>query len=436
MKPNAACLFACWISILAFTGLTVPQASADWPQFRGPNRDAVSQDAKVPSTWSASENLKWKLDLPGQGASSPVIWGDTLFVTCFSGQEESGDVSRLVRHVIAVDRTTGKKLWQKDFAAPHPDDPWQGMIREHGYASSTPVTDGKVLYVHFGKGGVVALDFSGRELWRADTGKESNQRRWGAGGSPLLWQNLLIVNASDEGQALVAFDKTTGKQVWRQESSLLDLAFSSPQVLKRKDGKEDLLFAAPGELWGMNPASGKLRWYAETGLTGNISPDPLTQDETVYVFGGFPGTGRVAVQAGSKGAVAASGILWRDNSSSYVPTPVLHDGRLYVVNDQGFAWCADAKTGAELYRERVGGGSTGRGRGKPFYASPILVGDKIFAVSRRQGTFVLAAKPQFEVLATNVIAGDDTDFNATPAVSDGCLFLRSNQGLYCVGSGK
>ncbi|WP_156346403.1 hypothetical protein [Verrucomicrobium spinosum] len=115
---------------------------------------------------------------------------------------------------------------------------------------------------------------------------------------------------------------------------------------------------------------------------------------------------------------------------------MLYHGHLYVVNDQGFAWCADAKTGAEVYRERVGGGSAGRGRGKPFYASPILVGDKIFAVSRRQGTFVLAAKPQFELLATNVIAGDDTDFNATPAVSDGCLFLRSNQTLYCVGSGK
>ncbi|MEZ0389408.1 MAG: PQQ-binding-like beta-propeller repeat protein [Verrucomicrobium sp.] len=416
--------------------LSLLPAPANWPQFRGPNRDATSQETQVPAQWSNSQNLRWKLDLPGAGASSPVVWGDKVFVTSFSGQEESGDVSGLVRHITAVDRLTGSKLWQKDYPTPNAEDPWQGMIREHGYTSSTPVTDGKALYVHFGKGGLVALDLNGKELWKAPTGKNSNQRRWGSGGSPMLWQNLVIINASDEDQSLMAFDKTTGQRVWRQGSTLLDLAFSSPQLLKQKDGREDLVFAAPGELWGMNPGSGKLRWYALTGLDGNISPDPLVENDMVYVFGGFPGTGRIAVKAGVSGEVPSSAIAWRDNTSSYVPTPVLHDGRLYVVNDQGFAWCADAKTGTEIYRERVGGGSTGRGRGKPFYASPVIVGDKIYAVSRRQGTFVLAATPKFEVLATNLIPGDDTDFNATPAVSDGCLFLRSNQTLYCVGAGK
>lgn len=412
---------------------TLSEASENWPQFRGPNRDAVSPDARVPVKWSAGENLRWKLALPGAGASSPVVWEDKVFVTCFSGQKDSGDVSGLVRHVVAVDKTSGRVLWQRQYPTPHPEDPWEGMIREHGYASATPVADATGLYVHFGKGGVVALDFDGREKWRADTGRESNQRRWGAGGSPLLWQNLVVVNASDESQALIAFDKATGKQVWKQESSLLDLAFSSPHVLRRKDGREDLLFAAPGELWGLNPASGKLRWYAETGLTGNVSPDPVLLGETVFVFGGFPGTGRVAVRAGTKGAGAAGDLLWRDNTSSYVPTPVLYGEHLYVVNDQGFAWCVEASSGREIYRERVGGGSGGRGRGKPFYASPVVAGNRLYAVSRRQGTFVIAAEPRFQILATNVIAEDETDFNASPAISGGCLFLRSNQALYCIG---
>jgi outer membrane protein assembly factor BamB len=211
---------------------------------------------------------------------------------------------------------------------------------------------------------------------------------------------------------------------------LLDLSFGSPRLLKRKNGAEDLVFAAPSELWGLNPETGKLRWYVETGLTGNVSPDAVFAGDLICVFGGYPSIGRVGVKLSdnNKGE-----IIWRDNNSTYVPTPVVHDKNIYWVSDQGFANAIDAASGKALYKERLGGGSTGRGRGKPFYASQVIVGDKVYAVSRRQGTFVIAAKPTFEVLATNLIEGDDTDFNATPAVSDGCLFLRSNKALYCVG---
>lgn len=411
-----------------FLGLTLQ--AADWPQFRGPNGEARSDDTRVPVKWSATENLKWKLALPGPGSSCPVISGNKVFLTCFSGHKENGDVSGLVRHVVCVDKTTGKQLWQKDYPAGSPEDPAQGMIMEHGYASNTPVTDGEHLFVHFGKGGVVALDMDGKELWKAPTGKESNQRRWGSGGSPILWKNLVIINASDEAQSLMAFDTATGKLAWKQTASLLDLSFGTPRLLKRKSGAEDLVFAAPGELWGLNPETGKLRWYAETGLNGNVSPDAVFAGDLICVFGGYPSTGRVGLKLNDDNK---ADIVWRDNNSSYVPTPVVHDKSLFWVSDQGFANAVDAASGKALYKERLGGGSQGRGRGKPFYASEIAVGDKIYAVSRRQGTFVIAAKPTFEVLATNVIEGDNTDFNATPAVSDGCLFLRSNQALYCVG---
>jgi outer membrane protein assembly factor BamB len=459
MKPH--------LLYFALFAATTCLSAGDWPQFRGPNRDGVSTDANVPLTWSATENMKWKLDLPGPGSSSPIVTGGKVIVTCFSGNKDDGDVSGLVRHVVCVDKATGKKLWQKDYPATHPDDPSRGMIMEHGYTSNTPAADGEHIFVHWGKGGVVALDMDGKELWKADTGTESNRMHWGSGGSVLLWKDLVIVNAADEAQALIAFDKATGKQVWKQSASALEMAFSSPRLFKQADGREDLVFAASGELWGMNPATGKLRWFASHGLQGNVAPDPVQAGDVFCIFGGYPQTGRVAVKAGVTGEVSESNVVWRDNNSSYIPTPVLHDGKLYVINDQGFAWCADVKSGDMLYRERAietggspsdngggpggrppgggapgapggggpGGGGGGRrgGGGKPFYASPIVIGDKIVDVSRKQGTFIYTAKPQFDKPTINVIAGDTTDFNATPAVSDGCLFLRSNKALYCVG---
>jgi len=413
---------------LLFLGISLQ--AADWPQFRGPNGEARSDDAAVPLKWSATDSMKWKLALPGPGSSSPIVSGNKVILTCFSGHKDNGDVSGLVRHVVCADKATGKLLWQKDYPAGSPEDPSQGMIMEHGYASNTPVTNGKNVFVHLGKGGVVALDMDGKELWKAPTGKESNMRRWGSAGSPILWKNLVIINASDEAQSLIAFDTATGKVAWKQTAGLLDLSFGSPRLLKRKSGAEDLVFAAPSELWGLNPETGKLRWYVETGLTGNVSPDAVFAGDLICVFGGYPSIGRIGVKLSenNKGE-----IVWRDNNSTYVPTPVVHGKNIYWVSDQGFANAIDAASGKALYKERLGGGSTGRGKGKPFYASQVIVGDKVYAVSRRQGTFVIAAKPTFEVLATNIIEGDDTDFNATPAVSDGCLFLRSNKALYCVG---
>ena len=440
----------CYGAICAIV-FSASQASANWPQFRGPNGDAVSEDKSVPLKWSVSENMMWKFDLPGAGSSSPVIWGDRVFVVCFSGEKENGDVSGLIRSVVCVDRKSGKQLWKKDYAAPQPEDSWQGMIREHGYASNTPVTDGKAVYVQLGKGGVVAIDFDGKELWHAETGRESNQRRWGSAGSPVLWKNLVIVNASSEAQAIFAFDAATGKQAWKQSASLLELAFGTPRLHQRKDGHDEILFAAPSEIWAMNPENGKLRWFAQHGLTGNVTPDPIVVGDTVCVFGGYPGLGRVALKIGDKGEVSQSDIIWRDmTNSTYIPTPVAHEGKLYCVSDSGQAWCIDAANGNLIYRERCGsggagaqpqqrpggpgGGRRGGGGGKPFYASPIIVNGNVVAVSRKQGTFVYPAKPEFSGPTVNVIAGDDTDFNATPSVSDGCLFLRSNKALYCIGA--
>jgi outer membrane protein assembly factor BamB len=182
----------------------------------------------------------------------------------------------------------------------------------------------------------------------------------------------------------------------------------------------------------LNPDTGKLRWYAETGIDGNVSPSVVSADGLVFVTGGFPRQGSAAVRTGGKGDVTKTHLLWSSQNASYVPSPVVHNGHLFVVSDQGFATCMEAKTGKVIYKERLPGASeSGRG-GKPFYASPVLANGHLYAVSRRNGTFIIAAKPDFTLAAQNKLAGDDSDFNATPAIAGRQLFLRSNRILYCI----
>jgi hypothetical protein len=198
-------------------------------------------------------------------------------------------------------------------------------------------------------------------------------------------------------------------------------------------------------LWGLNPDNGKLRWYATHSMTGNVSPCVSVGDGAVFVTGGFPTQGSIAVKPGGKGDITKTNTLWSTNTASYIPSPVYHDGNLYVINDAGFALCIDGKTGKEIYKERVmeggggqgrggppGGGGGRRGGGKPFYASPVLVDGKLYCPSRKNGVFVIAAKPKYELLAKNVIADDDTQFNSSAAVDGNKLFLRSDLALYCI----
>jgi outer membrane protein assembly factor BamB len=418
------------------TGLTV--AASDWRQFRGPNGSGIAAIDSMPAaTWSDSQNVKWKVALPGPGSSSPIVAGERVFVTCYSGYGDGSSGSspdKLQRHLVCVDRTTGEILWDKSVPTELPEDPFGGYLTEHGYASSTPATDGERLYVFFGKSGALAFDLEGKQLWQVNLGKLSNNRRWGSGTSPVLYKDAVIVNAAGESRSVRALDKRTGKEVWKAEANSLDLCFSTPMLVEGEGGRTDLVLALPGEVWGMNPDTGKLRWFALTGIDGNVSPSVVTADGVIFVTGGFPRQGSVAVRAGGKGDVTKTHLLWSSQNASYVPSPVVHNGHLFVVSDQGFAACMEAKTGKVVYRERLpGASSTGRG-GKPFYASPVLANGNLYAVSRRNGTFVIEAKPEFKVIAENKLAGDDSDFNATPAIASRQLFLRSNRTLYCIES--
>jgi outer membrane protein assembly factor BamB len=416
----------------AFFAVAFSSTAADWPQFRGPNGAGVAAaDANPPIEWTSTRNLAWRARLPGPGTSSPIVTGGRVFVTCYSGHGDgsNGAMRDLQRHLVCADLESGKILWTQNVPAAQPEDQYDGFLTEHGYASNTPVTDGERVYAFFSKSGVHAFDLEGEKLWQVEVGRMSNNRRWGSGASLMLHGEHVIVNAADEGRKIVALDRQTGKEVWSSPASALELAFGTP-ILVTDGGREDLVIGVAEELWGINPANGKLRWLAETGIPGNVSPTVVQGDGRIYVFGGFPRRASVAVRTGGKGDVSGSHVAWRISKTTYVPTPVYHDGHLYFVNDQGFALCVNAGNGDVVYEERVGAGSEGRRGGRPFYASAVLAGDRYYAISRKGGAYVIAAKPHFKVLAHNVIADDDSQFNATPAVFGGSILLRSDKALY------
>jgi outer membrane protein assembly factor BamB len=420
--------------VLAVVGFV--SAGADWPQFRGPGGTGVC-DQGVLTEWSDSEGIAWKTALPGAGSSSPILAGDRVFVTCYSGYgipgEERGAIADLKRHLICLDRKSGDVLWQKTVDAEMPEDVYSGMgVPEHGYASNTPAVDGERVYVFFAKTGVLAFDLEGNELWRVSVGQESGNRRWGSAASLMLYDDLVIVNASEESQSVRGLEKATGKEVWKAEAAMLELTYATPLLVDSPGVGPQLVLGVPGEVWGLHPKTGKLQWYAAVPMGGNISPCPVESDGVVVVSGGYPKGGTAAVRLGGKDDVTESHGLWESTDSTYVPSPVAHQGRVHWVSDQGIAFCLDAKTGEAVYRERLPRMSA-TGRGKPIYASVIVAGEHLYAVSRTAGTYVLDAGAEFNVVAHNVIESDKSRFHGTPAVCCGQLFLRSDRFLYCLG---
>ncbi|MGY8643041.1 MAG: outer membrane protein assembly factor BamB family protein [Verrucomicrobiales bacterium] len=421
------------------TALLIPSIgrSEEWPRFRGENGSGVSSDQEVALEWSAEKNMAWSRDLPGMGSSSPIAWGDRVFVTCYSGYgipDGSNSIADLKRHVVALNRETGEIVWTANVAgAGGSEDPFVGFLGEHGYASNTPVTDGKSVFCFFGKAGVVAFDFDGKELWRKPVGTMHSQKRWGSASSPILVGDMLIVKAGDESRAVYGFDKRTGEEKWKAEGSVLEQTYGTPVVHRVDDSRTDLIVAGTGEVWGMNPETGGLRWFSEMGLKGNISSSSVVEGDQLILFGGFPRTMGLGMKLGLKGDVSGKATLWENTKvKAYMTTPIFHNGHLYFIRDEGIACCADPVKGELIYEERLPEASGTRGKGKPFYASPVIVNGHLLAVSRTAGTFVIEAKPAFNLVRKNVIEGDETRFQGTPAISDGQIFLRSEKTLYCI----
>ncbi len=429
----SARLLAAMLAIL----LTTSADASDWLRFRGPNGAGASPDGgAAPTTWSETENLRWSTQLPGPGLSSPIVHGDKVFVTSWTGYAagpgSSDDPQDLKRALVCVDRTNGKILWTKSVAAAQPVETFQGMFAENGYASHTPVTDGQRVFAFFGKSGVVAFDMQGEQLWQTNVGSGEGMMGWGTASSPILYKNLVIVTAAAESRSLIALDQATGKEVWRQEADGLTGTWSTP-ILVEADGRTDLVLAVPYEIWGVNPDTGKLRWFCDSVDSNSACASTVVKDGVIYFVGGRDG-GSVAVRAGGKGDVGETHVEWRGRHRSRIGTPLVDGDNLYWVS-RNIATCIRLSDGEEVYEERLNSSSAGangggRGRGQD-YSSPVAADGKLYFVTRDGTTFVLALG-EFKQLAVNRFASDESDYSATPAIVDGQVFIRSNEKLYCV----
>jgi len=404
-------------------GLVSSAGGENWPNFRGPGGLGVSGDTGLPVTWSAKENIVWKTELPGPGASSPITWGDRIYLTCYSGyglsEREAGNQADLKRHLLCLNRADGKLVWEETVAALAAVR-FGGFQARHGYASSTPATDGERVYVFYEKEGVLAYDFAGKQLWQSDVGQRTHN--WGSGTSPVLYKNLVIVNASVESGSLVALDRSTGHEAWRAGG--IRQSWNTPLLVEVAGGKQELVVSIQGSLLGFDPETGERLWNCP-GIQDYVCPSVVAQDGVVYAIGGRRGGTAVAVKAGGRGEVEP---LWTQRAGSNVSSPVVYRDHLFWISDQGIAYCLKADTGEIAYEQRVPGS---RVEG---YASALAADGKVYNVTRERGTFVLAAKPQFEQLAHNEFGSDTSICNASPAVTSGQLLLRSNRYLYCVGS--
>lgn len=419
----------CWLGLLVSSSAW----AADWPQFRGPRGLGSSPEQNLPVQWSSDEKIAWKTKLPGLGTSSPIVVGDRVYLTCYAGYAESienpGSMNDLVRYVVAVDRQSGEIVWAREFAPALPESEYSGGNNSrHGYASSTIASDGQRLYVFFGKSGVYCLDLSGDEIWHADVG--SGTRGWGSSNSPVLYKGLVIVNASVESQQLVALDKLNGQQVWSYDG--VRGSWNTPLLVPSPNGDSELVISLPGSpegrIVGIDPATGEELWYC-AGIPdrGYVVPSVVAEKGIVYAIGGRRNTA-VAVRIGGRGDVTDTHVLWTTNKGSNVASPVYHEGYLYWVHErQGTAICLDAQSGEVVYQKRL------EPRPGLVYSSALVADDKIYIVSQYEGTYVLAAKPEFELLAHNVLEEDESRVNACPIAHDSQLLMRTDSHLYCIG---
>lgn len=410
-------------ALLALASISLPAVqAADWKQFRGPGGLGAA-DKAVPTKWSSTENLAWKTALP-PGTSSPVFHKGKIYLTSYSGYnvpgEPKGEQDDLKRHLHCLDQKTGRIEWTKDFAAKLPE---QDNIRDgHGYASSTLAIDDDAVYAFFGKSGVYAFDHTGRQLWTADVGDKLNG--WGSAASPLLHGDLVIINASVESDSLYAFNRKSGKEVWRARG--IRESWNTPVIVKTAAGKPELVVAIFGKVLGLDPATGEQLWNCTTDIPWYMVPSIVSSEGIAYCIGGRNGGGSMAIRTGGKGDITGTHRLWMTRKGANVPSPVFHNGHVFWFNESSLlATCAEAATGKIVYEERVG-------RGREVYASALLADGKVYYVDRDGRTCVVAASPRFELLAANDLR-DRSAFNASPVAVDGRLYLRSDKFLYCIG---
>lgn len=409
------------LALLAILFVTAPAWGGNWPAWRGPQANGISAEMDVPSTWDAKTNVRWKTALPAPGNSTPVIYGNRIFLT-----QALDNGTR--RALIAFDRADGRKLWQREVPCAvqettHPQNP---------PCAASAAADGDAVYAYLGSSGVLACDHAGKLLWHRDLGPVLH--KWGNGCSPVLYKDLVIVvHGPGEPMFLTALNKETGETVWKQAETAINSpvfgSWSTP-VIVHVGERDELIMPLPGdkiggegEIKGYDPLTGKELWRC-AGLGTEVYAMPVVSAERdlVVAISGHNGP-TMAVRPGGQGDVTSTHRVWRttEKNPQRIGSGVLYEGRLYLADAPGIVECLDAQTGAPIWKERVGGN---------LWGTMLLAGGKLYVTSLEGETFVLSTGPKFEVLATNSIPEPTY---AALAVSDGEIFLRTYEHLYCIG---
>jgi outer membrane protein assembly factor BamB len=436
-------------AVLPFLAL-VETAAQNWPQWRGPSSHGVSPESGLPTTWSRSQNIAWKVSLGGLGASSPIVWGDLVIVTSQIGNSAvaAGSHPQLARDDRSLAEREAPMGGRRPEPGRSPGDIWfvveafsgrdgdriwsyraraSGALPEHhekhNLATPTPVTDGERVYAWFGNGQIVALDMNGNLAWTRHLGVEHAPFRtqWGHGSSPTLHGDLLILLCDHLDDAyLVALDRGTGKERWKVDRGAGRVSHSTPLVVPGPDGAE-LLVNSSQRIDAYDPATGALLWHLD-GPRQTPIPSAVFHDGRIYMSRGYRNSDYMAIRPGGRGDVTGSHVEWRQpGGASYVPSILYYQGLLYMTNEVGVVTCADAQTGERVWRQRLGG---------VFFASPVAGDGKVYLASETGETFVLRAGRTPEVLARNDIG---ERIIASPALSKQRLFLRSDSALFAVG---
>jgi outer membrane protein assembly factor BamB len=432
--------------------LNTALAAVDWPTWRGPHGNGISDERNVPVRWSATENVAWTAPLAGLGVSTPIVSGNRVFVTSQlgAGVRRAGNHPRLAQGadaatageralgvgrsdaasapagnrisfiVEAFDKASGKRVWDYRVDA---KGSLAGTHDKHNLASPSPVTDGQIVYAWFGTGQLVALDMNGKVVWERHLGQEISpfEINWGHASSPTLFDDMLIL-LCDHAPAsyLLAVDKKTGKDRWKVDRGAGRASYSTPFVVQAPTGPE-LIVNSSERVDAYDPRTGAFLWHVG-GSNQFPIPVPTHHDGIVYMSRGYRSGPYMAIKPGGRGDISASHVVWQVNTGApYISSLVYDGGLLYMANDVGAITIVDAGTGAKVWQERVGG---------LFSASPVAADGKIYFVSETGETIVMKSGREPQILARNDVG---ERLIASPAIADGRIFLRSDDRLFCIG---
>jgi len=433
------------IGIVLVSALGVNVDAQNWPQWRGPAASGVSSEARLPDRWSDTDNVAWKAKLRGLGISSPIVWGDLVFVTSQAGSGEVRPGPRLVQSgnpleagekplgsgptagdsrvtflVSALDRRSGRTVWEFEHPA---EGPLPSVHEKHNLASPSPATDGERVYAWFGTGQIAAVDLAGKLVWKKHLGTTYGpfDINWGHGSSPVVYKNRLILLCYHErGSYLLSLDAKTGSVQWKVDAAPGVTSYSTPLIVDVGDRAEIVVNSSVG-VSGHDLATGARRWYIEEPNRFPI-PTPTVNDGVIYMSRGYRSSPFMAVRPGGEGNVASSHVPWKvATGAPYISSLVYYDGLIYMTGDVGVLTVTDAKTGERVYQERIGGVYT---------ASPVAGDGKVYLASEDGETIVLSAGRTPRILSRNKLNARQL---ASPAIAGGRLFIRSDDALFAIG---